>query len=188
MATVGYKIVKHVPLGREGEEGWSRRVELPDGSIVFCVLTRGRQVKVAFKPRNFVGFKWYGYVRDENGQQLWSDECTKSTGAAKMLECAGLLDRNRCGRLTYRTERGAMRALRIDKPLVSYCQTILPRGWTQPWCESCMKTLDYQESRFYNESGLHIDETVKPWTDHRPFVRYHDDATGRWADDGGTSP
>lgn len=156
----GYRIVEKIAqTGGLGDTGWSAVVELVDGTQVRCSLQRGRRVRVAFKPRTFVGFKWYGRVM-RDGRELWSDEVSKTAGIALMLEQAGLIDRGRCGRV--------MSHSYFDGKLsVRRCRNIKLKSCTTRWCAGCMELLEQQTLYFYNER----------W--------YTDDATGRWADDGG---
>lgn len=170
--SAGYHIAQKVALG---DGGWSVRAELADGTEAYCVLSRGRRVRVAFKPSNFRGFKWYGSVRYQ-GKQFWGGECAKSNGVAFMLECAGLLDRKRC---PWCSQRGK-RSERLDGR-----------------CVSCVKVLEYQERLFYDADALPASEVVlgrsridgRELRDNLRCYGWsgHDDRD-RFADDGGPQP
>lgn len=67
------------------------KVRLNDGREFHVGVERGNRVRVAFKPRDFVGFRWHGFVRDVQGKTIWSGRVNKSDGAHAMLVCASLI-------------------------------------------------------------------------------------------------
>ena len=69
----------------EARGGWSQRFEI-NGAIVWVGVSRGKSVRIAFKPRGQNrGFKYSGYVRDANARELWSGDVGGSLGARGIL-------------------------------------------------------------------------------------------------------
>ena len=55
-------------------------------------VERGKRVRIAYKPRGRnIGYKWYGFVRDGKGHEIWSGLVTKSLGVNGVLKLAGLI-------------------------------------------------------------------------------------------------
>jgi len=79
---------KHQPLGK----AWSRRVEV-DGVAYWVGVAQGKKVRIAFKPRGpgAYGYRWHGYVRTEQGRDLWSAEVPGSLGARGILADARVI-------------------------------------------------------------------------------------------------
>ena len=71
--------------------GWSRWVQVEGKN--YCVgVERGRRVRIAFKPSGKnVGYRWYGFVRNVNGNEIWSCEVCKSLGVKGLLTAAKLI-------------------------------------------------------------------------------------------------
>lgn len=87
-------IMATVKLGERLDDphtgGWSRIAHV-DGVEYRVRLSRGKRVRIAYKPRESGwGYHWTGHVFGQ-GKELWCDRVDKSTGAKCMLERAGLL-------------------------------------------------------------------------------------------------
>lgn len=71
--------------------GWSRDVTLADGRVARLNVRAYRTVRIAFKPRGHnIGHHWLATCYCD-GKRLFEDRCDKSTGARRILECAGLI-------------------------------------------------------------------------------------------------
>lgn len=72
--------------------GWCRNVEV--GGTRYCVgVERGKRVRIPYKPRGHnMGYQWWGFVRDTNGRDVWSDRVVGSIGARGVLKLAGLIE------------------------------------------------------------------------------------------------
>ena len=81
---------------------WNRYVTLEDGRMFHVALSRGRSVRIPYKPRGQnVGHKWFAHVREvkeEEGKRFPTTvkrfptlDCTKSTGAKGMLRFHGII-------------------------------------------------------------------------------------------------
>jgi hypothetical protein len=70
---------------------WSRSATV-DGRVFRCFVTRGRAVRIAFKPRGFNrGYQWDGSVYDQDGRRIWAGAVTGTIGVRGLLRLAGVI-------------------------------------------------------------------------------------------------
>ncbi len=83
--------IKYLTERRDSLSGWSRKVAV-DGVVYWVEVRRGKAVRIPYKPRGRnIGYWWIGYVRTEQGQQVWRGLTIKSIGARGLLLDAGVL-------------------------------------------------------------------------------------------------
>lgn len=64
--------------------GWTREVTLA-GVTYRASVTPGQRVRIAYKPRGTYGHRWYGRVLGPNGETVFEEEVSKSSGVSGML-------------------------------------------------------------------------------------------------------
>jgi hypothetical protein len=74
----------------ESISGWTRTCSV-DGTLYSVVVSRGKSVRIRYKPRGQNrGWQWHGSVY-ANGRCLWSGRIPGSLGARGILIEAGIL-------------------------------------------------------------------------------------------------
>lgn len=70
--------------------GWSRKVTV-DGVSYVVGIERGKRVQIPFKPRGTYGYKYFGFVRNAAGKEVWSAAVGGSLGAKGLLMRASIV-------------------------------------------------------------------------------------------------
>lgn len=73
--------------------GWSRKATLDDGRVFWISVTRGKRVRIPFKPRGQnIGFHWHAHVQEYPKDHHWAGRVTKSLGVRGCLIEAGVIE------------------------------------------------------------------------------------------------
>jgi hypothetical protein len=85
---------------------WSRPVCVLGWRYVVGVSGSDKRYRIAFSAK--MGRKWFGFVRDAGGRDMWTGEVSGSIGAAGLLLAAGLIgvayECDGCASVTFRDE------------------------------------------------------------------------------------
>ena len=85
--------IKSLSPKNENFRGWSRIATLSDERQFYVSVTRGKRVRIPYKPRGQnIGFHWHATVTERNGKVRDAFRVPKSLGVRGILRHAGVID------------------------------------------------------------------------------------------------